>query len=796
MSARRRSRSLRSAVTLAAFIASTGGRLRSALTGMAVPLVAIATAACITVIQPPSDSTTGAASGTLSFGDAVAVAAATIGESGGAITVGDSGGSLVGLALQVPSGAYGTARDFAVSYRPITGHSYDERINPISPLITVENGGGYADDIITLKVPVEVPQGHFAMGFFYDRDTGALEGMPLVAEEASSVTVATRHFSDFFISSVLQSVLLNITVDSGFRPGVDDWQFQNKGSYIAPRGLCAGQSIAAMWYYNERKDEQRLYGRYDNYLSEEEKTPDLWEDDNLAYRLASTVHADAWSGVEAKILRSVRSVADDLHMLAFAYAFHVTGTPQFVSLGREGGGHAVIGYKIEKGSLWIADPNFPGVKSAERQIEFRDGKFQPYTSAEYVGGPGRVYTKIGFMATTALVEWDAVGARFAEMENGAVGDEYFPAYTMLGQGPGAAAVPLVDGVAFPDDQLAVPIPDLGWTVKVFRAGQELPKVDGWVTLEPGENKLGILVQLDDRYVDFYRVTVIYNEVTIEPDPITGNAGDDLSMTATMPADVPDARYMWDYGDGTPMENLTQRAMHVFAEEGEYPVTLMVYDAKDRVVGRGEATAKIGAGGATPTTSPEAGTGQWVLKYTDINVEKYETQFGYPGLTCNGGTTATSTESGATTTQSGTCQVTGALVANGTSQHSWSRPPDRLTPGQEVTGTLTASQSGLCSWQGWENTEELCRGWTYTEQIVLLADSLRGEPWLESDIVYQGYDSTGVTEDANARDRPTSSFAWTVPDNAGGNKSLVVKFTAGQSNAQHVSTIFWYEWRGP
>ncbi len=196
----------------------------------------------------------------------------------------------------------------------------------------------------------------------------------------------------------------------------------------------------------------------------------------------------------------------------------------------------------------------------------------------------------------------------------------------------------------------------------------------------------------------------------------------------------------------------------------------------------------------PTASPEADTGAWVLKYTDIDFEKYETQFGYPGLACSGGTTAASTETSATTTQSGTCEVTGAVVANGTSQHSWSRPPDRLTPDQEVSVTLTASQSGQCAWQN--ATEENCRYWTSTRLIVLLADSLRGEPWRESDIVYQGYDSTGMTEEANARDRPTSSFAWKVPDNTRGNKSLVVKFTAGQQNAQHVSTVFWYEWEGP
>ncbi|MBI2913548.1 MAG: PKD domain-containing protein [Chloroflexi bacterium] len=782
----------------------------------ALVLIGIAGAACGG--GGGEGTSSGGVSGELSLGEFAEAARASVAEGGADIAVALPGDPLHGLELKVPAGSYQGSRDFIVSYRPITGHSYDDRINPLSPLIRVETGGGYADEVMTVKVPVQVPEGHFAMAFFYDRDTGALEGMPVLAEDGSSVTIATRHFSDFFISSILESALLNITVDSGFRPGVDDWQFVNNGSYIEQGGHCAGQSIAAMWYYYERKlrSEPDLYGRYDNYLSDEEKTPALWEDDNLAYRLASTVQKDLKWEIVANLLRSLRGTDDTLQMLAFAYALHVTHAPQLVGLidSAAGSGHAVVAYKIEGGNIWIADPNFPGVKSADGKIEFVNGVFKPYRSALTADSDPTNFDKIGYNAVSALVDWEAVGARFAEMEGGAVGGEYFPQYTVSGASNALAErIPLIDGVPFPDPQFKVYVlvdDVLFEAISVLRPGEtalgtphasiEEPSIP----LDPGENRLGIAIwnsRLNAKgnyiydYIDFYRVTVIYNQVTIAPDRITGNPGDDLSFAATMPAQVEDARYEWDYGDGTPKENLTLKAMHVFAKQGEYPVTLTVYDGKDRLVGRGEAIAKIGASTGTPAqaTTPAAqeGTGQWVLKYVDTDFEKYETQFGYPGLACSGGTTAASTETGATTTQSGGCQVTGAVVANGTSQHSWSRPPDRLTPGQEVTGTLTASQSGLCSWQG-PTTEELCRYWTTTDLIVLLADSLRGEPWRGSDIVY----SLPGEERANAKDRPTSSFAWEAPDNRRGNKSLVVKFTAGQQNAQHVSTVFWYEWQEP
>jgi len=39
-------------------------------------------------------------------------------------------------------------------------------------------------------------------------------------------------------------------IDSGFRPGIDDWEFTNYGSYITPDGECEGQSLTALWYYD------------------------------------------------------------------------------------------------------------------------------------------------------------------------------------------------------------------------------------------------------------------------------------------------------------------------------------------------------------------------------------------------------------------------------------------------------------------------------------------------------------------------------------------------------------------
>ncbi|MBK7697040.1 MAG: hypothetical protein IPI30_22860 [Saprospiraceae bacterium] len=62
-------------------------------------------------------------------------------------------------------------------------------------MIRINNGGDYADSIITITIPCTVPKDHFAMGFYYNEETGELEGIPVLAIKDSFVILATRHFS-------------------------------------------------------------------------------------------------------------------------------------------------------------------------------------------------------------------------------------------------------------------------------------------------------------------------------------------------------------------------------------------------------------------------------------------------------------------------------------------------------------------------------------------------------------------------------------------------------------------------
>ena len=342
------------------------------------------------------------------------------------------GDPLDGLELTVPADSYDGNVNFNITYAEVENHSFGPDFNPVTPLVTVDNGGVYSNELIEVRVPVEVPEDYFAMGFFYDEATDKLEGMPLLARDAESITLGTHHFSSFIVS-MIKKTLIKDTVDSGFWPGEDDWEFTNYGSYIAPGGHCAGQAMTAMWYYVTRPDgaDVSLYDRYDN--NGDTPTPDIWQDNSLGYRFASVIQADNWgvtinSGVSCPL-----SMTKPLSTF-FTYAMQVTGEPQFVAIwSSQGGGHAMIVYRIKGGDLYIADPNYPG--NIDRRIQCIDGAFKPYNSGanaeEIAAGNGKAYETIEYWAKTAIVDYGHISARWQEVKNGTIGNGSFPQYQLV-----------------------------------------------------------------------------------------------------------------------------------------------------------------------------------------------------------------------------------------------------------------------------------------------------------------------------------------------------------------------------
>ncbi len=281
-----------------------------------------------------------------------------------------------------------------------------------------------------------------------------------------------------------------------------------------------------MWYYCQQPDGEDafLWGLYDN-NGREPATPDLWEDDSYGYRFASTTQEDInWGSFEVQFQRSFRGTNDAAHFRAFAYSIHRTGEPQYVGItSSQGGGHAMVVYRVDGSALYIADPNYPG--DLTRRIEYRDGAFVPYQSganaAEIAAGNSESYESIGLMLKTAMVDWQRLSARWQEFRAGTIGNDRFPQYQVNVVHDDDSMEPLFDGYESEHDRIAlrVTFPGVPIGIYVYRDGVLVqPENDGKYSLREGYNLIGIEVWGDVnknpnnrrwRYIDFQYFNVWY-----------------------------------------------------------------------------------------------------------------------------------------------------------------------------------------------------------------------------------------------------------------------------------------------
>jgi len=470
---------------------------------------------------------------------------------GGTITIQKSGDPLNGMTVTVPDTAYTDDRTFTISSAPITGHNFGSMFNPSSPLITISNGGGYSTTPMTIKIPVSIPSGEFAMIFMYNSQSGNLEGMPVVAEDSGSVTGITMHFSQAalassphqiskggktiqgttdgsdFISVVVSAISKNLLggdVQTGFTPGIDDWEFPNYGSILESGGHCGGQSISMMWYYEQQKVKAGappLWGKYNIYNVPPGKQPAIWQADTLGYKFASMIQHDYdWGTYVQKLAIGLQKMTPSLTYYSFSYSFQLQKQPQFVALIRNGGGHAIVGYGIAGGNLNVADPNRPGTPGV---IQYQNGKFQPYTSGDNAGNLGTAYDTILYMGVSALIDQSVVNNEWGKVLDGTIGYTFFPTFLVFGQDSTGAEVPLHDGFVVHDTtgtlRLSISNPQcLVYAVYDENQNQlqRITSLGGFaVRLLPGTHRLGFYItDQNDNWAGFrqYNISVQDSEV--------------------------------------------------------------------------------------------------------------------------------------------------------------------------------------------------------------------------------------------------------------------------------------------
>jgi hypothetical protein len=575
------------------------------------PLLFIAS--CTKESNPVGPSTTNPGTGKIITGPSVDLGSQTIGTSGGTFTINKPGDTLNGFQISVPVNGFTASKTFSVSYALITSHQLGSNFNPVSPLIKISYDGGYSDMPMSVRVPIHLPSGYYAMGFFYDETTGDLEAVPTMSLDTASITISTRHFSNpgqtlskglfktsgirstsISVSSIKQDLLMfSPPLMSDFTPGKDDWEFPNYGSYIAPGGHYTGQSATAIWYWYEKykkAGEPRLFHRYDKLNIP--SWPDLgWFDNPLGYRFASTIECDL--DQNGWIMRMTNGAnTPDIVWNDFIDAFLTTGKPQvaFIRDPVSKSGHAVVvyGINISQGILYVADPNYPGNRFrtlgggiTQSMILYEGGRFS-YYSAAVAGGELETYTQIGFGGETAYINWDQITNRWQEFLNGTIGNDRFPTYTLIENHTGAV---FADGLDTDLDSIKVvslcdacpfcvvgtnhrqPIEGydtlgtyLGTYLEISQSGQLT------LALKPGDNTFGLYMMgfaADDKahYLDFkwmkvhrhMTLTIASTEANGAPVSTFGVKNKLYTFIAKSAKPVPKdgkVRYDWSFGDSS------------------------------------------------------------------------------------------------------------------------------------------------------------------------------------------------------------------------------------------------------
>ncbi len=584
----------------------------------------------------------------IEVGNSIDLSTQSINTTGGTIKIDKTGDPLNGMELIVDPNSFTTTKNFKISYAEIKSHSLGEKFNPISPLISIGYEGGYSDKPMQVKIPISLPSGHFAMAFFYDDKTGEVEGLPVEELSTSSITVSTRTFSSasslgksnrtgdatsvgkMVISSISESILNAQTIiSSGFSLGVDDWEFVNYGSYIAPGGHCAGQSMAAMWYYYEKKlkGETSLFHKLDE-VNDKTKPGLLWQDNPLGYRFASTIQEDFnWNGWVKDM--EIRSLFPNLIWNAFAYSMLLTGEPQSVLIRNSNGegGHAMIVYKVNmtEKKLYIADPNYPNNRVADdgsesiRTIDLVNGKFKAYETGLTAGAQSTTMDQIAYFGKTAYINWEQLAVRWLEVLNKTIGNDRFPKYTLWVED--GSGYDLTDGLNTDADTLIFHCKstdclqflsgtDHYQALEVYNDEGKLicsnnAKGQVILPLASGQNKLGVYIKgardnSADNFVDFKWINVYRQNLYILPNPLNGEPDKEYQFTARTDGSAPkNAKYIWDFGDGSSSVtvNTDSTVKHTFTKEGEFIVRVDLYDhSTNKLVGVATASADISQAG--------------------------------------------------------------------------------------------------------------------------------------------------------------------------------------------------------
>ncbi|MBK8954038.1 MAG: PKD domain-containing protein [Saprospiraceae bacterium] len=530
--------------------------------------------------------------------------------SGGSIILNDANSLLDGMEILVPEGSYDEAITVNISYAEIKSHEFGELFNPVSPLIKIENGGKMSNQMMRLKIPISANPETYRMAFYYDRQTGELEGISTVRNETDFITIAVRHFSLIVVTEVQKELLIQGGgFHTGFDPSKNGWGFVNYGTYPEYEGICAGMSIGAAYYYKNFKAGLALNGFFDNdqlWFP----TPDVWEDDASGIRYATAIHRVQKAFWDQNIgsIDTMIHAPDEDRFYNLIYSILVLNQPQLIYVDDPSASHAhmIIGFGYEingnEAKINVYDPNFPNQESAI-SFDLLTKTFSKYTSAQNARALENNqlfhYSNIAFVPLTAVMSKDEMDFLWQRVQNKTIHEGLFPAYKIFAvpKDPGFSKVELHTSnntlqnyIPFKDFDFVIEglAPSFGLKLEAlsFLPGFGLERYNPAqsIVMENRDTLIGLYLkatpanQTYDQWVGFEWFKIQLQNIWIEPVDTTVAVNAEINFVARHNNTAPkNALYKWDFGDGHQEESTDSIIVYKYEAPDEYEIQLTVID---------------------------------------------------------------------------------------------------------------------------------------------------------------------------------------------------------------------------
>jgi len=360
----------------------------------------------------------------------VTVATQTVGSGGTTISI--TTGALAGTSLVIPAGAFTQNATWILEQRSNVDWPRRTGINPVGAVlhVTSTDTGRAAQDMM-LTLAATVPPGMKPFVLIRDRSTNNIEVLQTVTVDPGTITVAVRSFDATWIapprlgaggqggigrsSSALRSngydaevvvsaipvTDLDGDVDTGFRPGVDDWDFPAiPTSFKTPLGTIAvGATIDQMAYYASTKSSGggQLYRKY-------QEIPGVILSNRVglraaAYGTSTAPTTEIYTSV-ATIRNSMRAgQADQVFYDVLKANLIVSRLPQMMVASVPGDWIPLTAYRVVGGRVDFTNSFKPGEGFS---MQFTGGHFSLATiPSDAVGGAGAV----AWIGATPIGQW-------------------------------------------------------------------------------------------------------------------------------------------------------------------------------------------------------------------------------------------------------------------------------------------------------------------------------------------------------------------------------------------------------